>query len=108
MVPERAGWPKKKRRIFSPPEARTIDSCDELGEPSSFLGGRGKRSADRPAASATKLEHDGSGFGASLDLIKIDARNGRGLLMGYDMNLNTKTELTMVGSSASTGHGCIR
>ena len=79
-----------------------------VGEPSFLLGRRDERRPDLLAAYATKLEHDGPGFGASPDLIKIDARNGQGLLMDYDVNLNMKTELTMVGPSASARQERVR
>ena len=46
------------------------------------------------------MKHDGPGIGVSPEIIKIDTRNGKGLLMDYDVNLNMKAELTMVRPSA--------
>ena len=52
------------------------------------------------AAMSVRFENEGPGMGVDPDLIKIDARDGRGLLMDYDINLNMKVELTMVRQNA--------
>ena len=51
------------------------------------------------AAMSVRFENEGPGMGVDPDLIKIDARDGRGLLMDYDINLNMKVELAMVRQS---------
>ena len=114
MAPKHAHQPKRKPALK---DLRSFEGSHHLtrvmkdamvGEPPSLLDKRDKHRPDLLGAYATKLEHDGPGFGASPDLIKIDARNGQGLLMDYDVNLNMKTELTMVGPSPSVRQENVR
>lgn len=74
-----------------------------VGEPPSLVREWGECSADHLAALSARSEHQAPGSSPSPDpdMIKIDARNGDGLLMDYDVSLNMKAELTMVRRGVS-------
>lgn len=59
-------------------------------------------SVDHLVALQSRIDNQGPGLGPSPDLVKIDARDGKGLLMDYDVSLNMKTELSLVRSTPRT------
>lgn len=82
-----------------------------IGESPSLDCEQDERGADHLVAYSTKSKHESPGSSPSPDpdFIKIDARNGDGLLMDYDVSLNMKAELTMVRQSASNeSASCVR
>lgn len=109
MAPKHTKQSKKKPALkdlsaFENSRQLTSIMRDALvGKPPSLVGEGGGCSANHIAALSARSEHEAPGFSASPDLIKIDPRNGQGLLMDYDVSLNMKAELTMVreGDSAS-------
>lgn len=65
------------------------------GEPPSLAREWGGRSADRFTAHGERSKYQAPGTcqAPDPDIIKIDARNGKGVLMDYDVNLNMGVEL---------------
>lgn len=102
MDPKSAKQPEKKPALkdlqtFENSKHFTRVMGDALaGEPPSLVCERNERHVDHLVALSARLEHNDPGFGASPDLIKIDARSGEGLLMDYEVSLNMKAELMMV------------
>ena len=74
-----------------------------VGEPPSLCSERDRHNAHRLVALSARSEHQPPGMSPSPDpdLIKIDARNGAGLLMDYEVSLNMRVELAEVRRGSS-------
>jgi len=80
MAPKNAKRPKKKPALN---DLQTFESSKHL---TTIM-------LDAFVALSARSKYEAPGFSSSPDLIKIDPRNGKGLLMDYDVSLNMKAEL---------------